>query len=65
MKPPKLKYRILIAVGDNDPIELGTIDVPLKSKPLPNGEPGIELAIDERKQRRAFRRFFRTAARAF
>ena len=63
--PPTLNVRLLIAVGDGDPIELGTIEAPgVTTRPLPDGAPGVELVYSSRGFRRAFRRFFRAAARA-
>lgn len=61
---PTLSVRVLLAVGDNEPIELGAVEAPLKARPLPNGERGVELVFSTRKWRRQMRRFFRAAARA-
>lgn len=63
--PSTLNVRLLIAVGDEEPIELGTLQAPgVKMRPLPGGEPGSLLVFKKRAWRRSLRRFFRAAARA-
>ncbi|QDP45513.1 hypothetical protein SEA_FUZZBUSTER_29 [Microbacterium phage FuzzBuster] len=63
--PSTLDMRLLIQVGDNEPIELGTIEAPgVTAHPLPGGEPGVELRYNARKFRRIFRRTLRAMARA-
>lgn len=64
--PSTLNVRVLIVVGDGEPIELGVVDHPgVKARALPAGGPGAELVFSTRQWRRRMRRFFRAAARAF
>ena len=63
--PPTLDVRLLIAVGDGEPVELGVLEAPgVKTRPLPDGRPGVELVFSPRRWRRLMRRFLRAAARA-
>lgn len=63
--PPTLNVRLLIAVGDGEPMELGVLEAPgVKTRPLPDGAPGVELVFRPRRWRRSIRRFLRAAARA-
>lgn len=63
--PPTLNVRLLLAVGDGEPVELGVLEAPgVKVRPLPDGQPGFEVVYSSRRWRRQMRRFLRAAARA-
>lgn len=63
--PSTLNVRILIQIGDEEPIELGLLEAPgVKARPLPDGQPGALLVFKPRAWRRSLRRFLRVAARS-
>ena len=59
-----VEVRLLAAVGDADPVEIGTLSMPLRAHADPNGGPGVTVTHDRARMRRDMKRALRAAARA-